>query len=151
MLPHTHLLVGLMLGMLAWKNDILTWELAIVVGLIAALIDIDHLYAYHKHHRDWSIKGAWLRALKFHEPERTIIHHAYGFIAITILLIILGVFSPIIMIVGGLAYYSHYFLDHVHVKYEGLLRREKVTIPLSYLEMMLDMICISVVLILAFI
>ena len=150
MLPHTHFMVGLLLGLLAWRNGLISWKLAIVVAIIAAIVDIDHIYAYHRKHGDWHISGAWQRAIKFHEPERTVIHHAYGFVVVTILLIIIGVFSPQFAIVGGLGYFSHYLIDHMHVTYEGKLQEGKFTIPLSYLEILINSICIPVVLILFF-
>ena len=73
-----------------------------------------------------SFKDAWNKAVKGLYHGRSFIHHWAGFILITIIVILLYFLNRNLFWIIGLGYYSHMFLDYVHLNV--LKIREKIII-----------------------
>lgn len=146
MLPHTHFLFALLVGILAYYKGQITSGNIIIVAILSTIIDIDHPISYLKHHGKLRLKKAWNNAVTAHEHQRTIIHKPLGILIISISLFILMKFYPKANIFL-LAYFSHIFLDYVHLTKEKIKKHNfinlfNVLIPLSTSEITFDVILI---------
>src|SRR3989338_8802252 len=106
MLPHTHFLVALLLGVMGVKYNLFSYHEAFIIAFISMLIDLDHLFSYYLKHRRWSIKQAWNAAIVKHEQERSFIQHQSGFILVSFFLFILLFINKKVTFILGLAYYT---------------------------------------------
>ena len=86
MYPFSHFLFALFIGEIFVKLNLLNHDLALLVAVIAVLIDLDHFIYYSIKHKDWNLKHAWNAAVSGREKERTFIHFKWGFLIITLLL-----------------------------------------------------------------
>jgi len=77
MYPFSHFLFALLIGEIFVKLGFLNHDLALLVAVIAVLIDVDHFIFYSVKHKDWDLKHAWNAAVSGHEKERTFIHFKY--------------------------------------------------------------------------
>jgi len=146
MLPHTHFLFALLVGILAYYKGQITSANIIIIAILSTIIDIDHPIAYLRHHKKLSLKKAWNNAVTAHEHQRTIIHKPLGISIITISLFILLQFYPQTNILF-LAYFSHMFLDYVHLTKEKIKKHNfinlfNILIPISPSEIAFDIILI---------
>lgn len=145
--PHTHFLFPFFLALILTKLNLLSWKLALLCGIIAVLIDLDH-YAEHLLHsrtHKLSLKDTWNNAVKFHRfTERSFIHHWPGFLILSLIFLIILFFTWKISLILALSYYSHLFLDYFHPKKEKFLRWKlgKLFVKESHLEITLDLILI---------
>jgi hypothetical protein len=113
MQPNTHFIAGLFFGLVVVQYFQMSAWYAVLVAFIAMFIDIDHLIAYYMHYKKINIGGCWNVCCGHHAPfGRMFIHHKNGFLIITALLIVLYVVSPFWTLLLGVAFYSHYALDH---------------------------------------
>jgi hypothetical protein len=113
MQPSTHFAAGLFFGLavVTYFGQSYWWALA--AAFIAMFVDIDHGIAYFLHYHKFSIKGCFNACCGHMFPGgRMFIHHKNGFLAITTTLIVMYVVNPFIAVLIGVAYYSHYILDH---------------------------------------
>lgn len=144
MYPQTHFLAAWFLSLILVKLGILSHKAALVCAVLAVLLDLDHWIAYVIHERKLSIKKAWNVAAVTHDfEERTFIHHKTGFIVMTIFLILMLLFNRLVFWVAGIAYYSHMFLDYVHVWGRGKIIKFKEMgfgFQISGFEIILDFI-----------
>jgi|APSaa5957512622_1039677.scaffolds.fasta_scaffold32442_2 hypothetical protein len=127
MYPFSHFLFALFSGEVFVKLGFLNQDLALLVAVIAVLIDIDHFVFYSFKHQDWDLKHAWNAAVSGKEEERTFIHHWIGFLIITIVIAGLYFYNFTVFLVLALAYYSHMFLDYAHLnvlKIKGIVSEE---------------------------
>ncbi len=114
--PHTHFLFAFLLAEILVKFGILSHKLAVLVALIAVLIDIDHYIYYGVKHKSWDLRKAWNAATVTHEKGgRTFIHHRVGFLIITALVIISFYLNKTVFWILAIGYYSHIFLDYVNL------------------------------------
>jgi hypothetical protein len=113
MQPNTHFAAGLFFGLAVANYFGMSYWWALVAGLIAMFIDVDHGIAYFLKFHKFSIKGCYNACCSHHFPKgRMFIHHKNGFLVITIALIILYAVNPFMSVLIAVAYYSHYILDH---------------------------------------
>ena len=119
--PHTHFLFPFTLSTLLVKLNLLSWELALLAGIVGVLIDLDHYaeqIAHAKTNR-FSIYATWNNAVRFHRfNQRSFIHEGSGAMIITLALFILAFFSWQIALALALGYYSHLLLDYARFKHE---------------------------------
>ena len=73
-----------------------------------------------------SFKDAWNKNIKGLYSGRSFIHHWIGFVLIRLIIILLFYFNRTLFWIIGLGYYSHMFLDYVHLNV--LKIREKIII-----------------------
>ena len=113
MQPHTHFLAGLFFGSAVVNYFEVSWLFAILIGVLAVLVDVDHGIAYQLHFKKFSIKGCW-NACCYHRFHggRMFIHHKNGFVVATILILFFLVINPLLSAILASAYYSHYVIDH---------------------------------------
>jgi len=129
MYPPSHFLFAFLIAEIFVKFGMLSHEIAILVALIAVLIDIDHFIYYAAKHRDLSLRNAWNAAVVKHEKgERTFVHHFWGFLIVTLFLIGMWFVNLTTFFVIGISYYSHMLLDDgffvgktVDIKEEGFV------------------------------
>jgi hypothetical protein len=155
MYPQTHFLVPLFLGLILAKFNLLTPKLALIAGIIGALVDIDHYIEYiiHTKKNRFSIKAMWNNSIKFHKfSARSFIHHWRGISIISILLGIYLIFFQSqwqIALTVALGYYSHILLDHYklgrlfHKKYVYKSKIIGMYVRLPLLELVLDLFCLA--------
>lgn len=142
MYPQTHFLVPFVLAEILVKFGLLNHNLALLAGFVGVFIDIDHYLHRIIVHHDFSVKSAWNKAITQHDihGERTFIHHWKWLIEITIILLILAVFNWNLLLVIFLAYYSHLFLDgvHLHIKKRIKFKEGGVLFNIPVYEIILD-------------
>nr|MBI4156755.1 hypothetical protein [Candidatus Woesearchaeota archaeon] len=120
-------------------------KVAFLVGLLSALVDLDHLFSFHKRHKKWSLKSTWEMAIVRHEQEKSFIQHRKGLVSTTLILVVLFFISQKLTMILALAYYTHYFLDHLHI---NVIQQHKIKkifgihYPFNYYELILDGILI---------
>lgn len=126
MYPQTHFLFSLLVGMIFAKFGIFDYWVAFFVGLAGMLVDIDHFIVYVFKYKDIDFKDSFNKAVKGLYRGRSFIHHIFGFVLITLIIILLYFSNKTWFWIIGLGYYSHMFVDYVHLNV--LKIREKMTI-----------------------
>ncbi|MGM5487724.1 MAG: hypothetical protein ACQESG_02125 [Nanobdellota archaeon] len=119
MYPHTHFLFAFFLGLVLHFFGIFSFHFAVACGVLAVLIDIDHLieHALQCKTRPWSIKSMWNNCTHFHRyHERSFIHHRKGMLVIGGLILAILLFNLQVGLMLGIAYCSHMLLDHVRTR-----------------------------------
>ena len=148
MYPLTHFLFPFFIAQIFVKLNYLDYKLAIITGIIAVLIDLDHwIYRIIKFH-EFNPKNAWNNAVKKHDPkERTFLHHKPGMILIASLTLILLFFSWKSALILALAYYSHILLDNLHLKLKSYLKMEEegFIFKIPFYEIIFDLILILLI------
>ncbi|MBR9683106.1 hypothetical protein GOV03_01045 [Candidatus Woesearchaeota archaeon] len=144
---HTHFLLPFFIALILTKLNLLSWELAVMCGLIGMLIDFDHYLEHMLHQKEnrFSLKSAWNNSIKFHRfSQRSFIHHWQGFLILSLLFVIILFFSWEISLILAIGYYSHLFLDYIHLKKEKVLKWKlgNLFMKESRLEIILDIILI---------
>ncbi|MBS3168235.1 metal-dependent hydrolase [Candidatus Woesearchaeota archaeon] len=141
MLPQTHFLTAFLIGTLFYNLNLISIYLLFIIGILAVLIDIDHLINYLRKKKRLSVKETWNNSSRIN--ERSFIHSLKGIVLIFILTIILLGFYPKIAIIIGISYFSHIFVDQIpknppfiKVKIFNFNLDKK----LSYLEIGIDLI-----------
>ncbi len=153
MLPQTHFLFAFLIGLLFAKFGYFTLSEAFLAGFISIIIDLDVLFVYLIKHKEFSIRKAWNSSIINHEHEKALIHRWPGFIAATLLFIILANYFLIPSLILIIAYYSHFLLDHLHIKTKKkfVLHEYGFVIKLFYFELIFQLICLILVILLFFI
>ena len=126
MYPQKHFLFSYLIGLIFAKIGIISYKVAFFVALVGLFIDIDHYIVFIFKRKNMSFKDAWNKAVKGLYHGRSFIHHWAGFILITIIVILLYFLNRNLFWIIGLGYYSHMFLDYVHLNV--LKIREKIII-----------------------
>ena len=91
MLPHSHFLFAFLVGLIFAKLGVFSWKFAILCGIIAVFVDIDHYIEHILHSKKdkFSIRATWNNSIKLHKfNQRSFIHNIKGLFILTILLII---------------------------------------------------------------
>lgn len=147
MYPHSHLLAGLAAGSVAHNFGYLNYQEMFLVAGLAVLVDLDHYVYYAVKHKTLNFVNAWQAAIKGKEDgERTAVHHFTGLAIFSVFLIALWFFNEKWSLVLGLAYYSHFLLDYLPAKKEGLkFKLSKLDFKLSYTEIFLDIIFVVII------
>src|SRR3989344_5220079 len=112
MYPHTYFLVALLIGIITEKFGFITVPPAFLAAGICVLIDLDHFFSALLRNRNFRI--AWHNAIGTH-IEETFFHSFKGFVVFAVVKGIIFVYSASWAITLAVAYWSHLFLDTVHV------------------------------------
>ncbi|MFH1787772.1 MAG: metal-dependent hydrolase [Candidatus Altiarchaeota archaeon] len=145
MLPLTHFLAGLSLGVFGYSQGLFGEEYVILTAVVSTLIDLDHLVTYFSSGRG-GLKAHWNRlVLDRLRHKRTFIHHAQGFFVVCFLIAILHSVNKPLFYCLGFAYVSHMLLDHVHVRHTPHIRSYHLDaagliLPYTLLELSLDVV-----------
>ena len=142
MLPQTHFLVAFFFGLLGMKFGYLSLNQALISGFISILIDFDHLFTYKFLHGKFSFKKAFNSTVIEHEHDNRSLHSFIAFLILTALFIILGVYFLELALILAIAYYTHYILDHLHIKVKKkfTFREFGFVMKLYYFELVLQLI-----------
>lgn len=152
MLLYTHFIFPFAIALILTKLDILSLKLAILCGMIGVLIDLDHYIEHILHARTkrFSLKEAWNNSMKFHTfRQRSLIHCWQGAFILTLSFLILMLFNWKIALLLGISYYSHLFLDYIHLNREKILKWKinRIYFRESSLEIILDLISVITIIV----
>lgn len=114
MYPHTYFLVALLIGIITEKFGFISLPQAFLAAGIAVLIDLDHFFSFLSSHRPFSLRTAWRNAIGTHIAE-TFFHSFRGFLLFAAVKAIIFLYSSSWAITLAVAYWSHLFLDTVHI------------------------------------
>ena len=150
--PHTHFLFPFVIAFILSKLNIISWKFALVCGFIGAFVDIDHYVEHilHSKSNKFSLKDTWNNAMRFHHfEERSFIHDINGAAILTVIFVIILFFNWKISLILAIGYYSHLFLDYIHINKERFLKWKISTLYIreSNLEMIVDIILVIVLII----
>ena len=153
MYPQSHFLFSFLIGGIFAKFGIFSWKIALLVGLVGMIIDLDHFLNFAFRRKDYDLKDAWNACVVNHFTGRTFIHHWIGFTLATVLIIWLFYQNTIWFWIIGLGYYSHIVLDYAKInilKIRGIetIREEGFVMRLSKFEAMLDIFLVIGILLL---
>lgn len=112
MYPQTYFLVALLIAVIAAKFGFLTMPQAFIAAAIAVLVDLDHFFLAYARNR--SFREAWRNAVDTHTDE-TFLHSMKGFLTFILVKAAVFVFSSTWALMLAIAYWSHLFLDTVHI------------------------------------
>jgi len=145
MYPQTHFLFPFFLGLILVKLTVLSWQLALLAGIIGVLVDLDHYIEHilHAKTNKFSLRATWNNSIKLHRfYQRSFIHFEKGALFITGILVALAFFSWPISLGLALGYYSHLLLDYPSMKKEKKmhLRIGRLYIQEPYGEVLLDLL-----------
>jgi len=132
-----------LIGLIGLKYNYFSLIEVVIIGVLAVVIDIDHLISFYRHHKSWDLLKCWNGALEKHEYLWTFIHHRFGMIVVTGILALVSLFNIKYALIPAIAYYSHMILDHMHLhkhKIKGHDYKEVfgLAIPLCYSEFVFD-------------
>lgn len=147
MLPVTHFLAGLSLGVFGYSQGLFPKEYVLFTALISTLIDLDHMVSYFASGRG-GLKAHWNR-LVFDRlrHKRTFIHHAQGFVVVCFLIALLYKNNKQFFYCLGFAYISHMFLDHLHLRHTPYIKKYRLEgfgliLPYTLIEVFFDVLFI---------
>ena len=126
MYPQTHFLFAFLIASIFAKYGVFDYKIVFLIAILAVFMDIDHFIVYALKKHNYSLKDAWNADIGGKYKGRTFIHHYFGFILITTIIIALFFLNKTWFWVIALSYYSHMFLDYT--KLNILKIREKTTI-----------------------
>ena len=126
MYPQSHFLFSFLIALIFVKFGVFDYKIALLVGVVAVLIDLDHYITFIFKYKEMNFKDAWNKAVKGIYAGRSFIHHTIGFVLITTLIILLYYFNKTWFWIIGIGYYTHMFLDYAHLNV--LKIKEKMTI-----------------------
>ncbi|MDP3640399.1 MAG: metal-dependent hydrolase [Nanoarchaeota archaeon] len=153
MYPQTHFLFPFFIGLVLSKLNVLSWELALLAGIIGVLVDLDHYVEHilHAKMNQFSLRATWNNSIKLHRfYQRSFIHFEKGALLVTGVLVALAFFSWQVSLALAFGYYSHLLLDYPSMKKERRihLRIGHLYIREPYMEIALDVLLMVGVLLL---
>lgn len=153
--PQTHFLLPFFIAFILFRLNIISFKLMLLCAFLGVLIDLDHYIEHILHSRKhkFSLAGAWNNSVKLHKfHQRSFIHHEKGALILTVIFLALAFFYWKTALILAISYYSHIFLDWMHLK--GVpsvsFRVWKIYDQRSYFEIMLDILlaaCIGLMII----
>jgi len=134
-----------LIGLIGLKWGYFSLTEVVVIGVLAVVIDIDHLISFYRHHKSLNLLNCWNTAFETHEYLWTFIHNRFGMICVMGVLAFVSLFNMKYALIPGIAYFSHMLLDHIHLhkhKIKGHNFKEifGFAIPLCYSEFVFDFI-----------
>ena len=145
MLPITHLLAGLALGIYAHSIGLFGETFVILTIIVSVGVDADHLVRYFLTGAG-GLRSHWNRlAADKLRHKRTLIHHSKGIALTSILIASTYFWDARVFFSLALAYGSHMTLDHLHLRHPHRIRSYHVKglgilLPYSVLELCLDVL-----------
>jgi hypothetical protein len=143
MYPQSHFLFALFISLIFVKFGVFSYQVALIIAIIAVFVDIDHFINFIIRRKDYKLKDAWNAIVVRHFHGRTFIHHIIGFTIITGIILALFFLNRTWFWIIGLAYYSHMFLDYVKLnilKIKGIetIKELGLVERISKFELMFD-------------
>ena len=111
MYPTTHFLYAFLVGEILVKLGLISHWIALSIGILAVLVDVDHLFDSFKKLGTINLKKAWNSTTVDRIVGRSFLHSKLSVFIITILEIFLFFLSRTIFYVIASAFYSHIILD----------------------------------------
>jgi len=147
MYPQSHFLFSFLIALIFVKFGVFDYKIALLVGVFAVLMDIDHYITFIFKYKEMDFKDAWNKAVKGLYAGRSFIHHIIGFILMTTLIILLYYFNKTWFWIIGLGYYTHMFLDYAHlnvlkIKEKMIIKELGVIEKINKFELLLDIFLI---------
>ncbi|MBT3406014.1 hypothetical protein HN419_02495 [Candidatus Woesearchaeota archaeon] len=146
MYPLTHFLLPFLISSVLEIFNVVDFQTTLIISILAVAIDLDHLIAHYRNHKELSIKNTWNNQFVHKtENQRSPIHRPVGFKAVTALAAAVLIIHPTTALIITIAYYTHYFLDHFnfHIKSSKLqLKVFGFMTHISITEIALDIILI---------
>ncbi|MBI2573605.1 metal-dependent hydrolase [Candidatus Woesearchaeota archaeon] len=150
MYPWSHFLFPFVIGLILTKTDHFTLPLALLAGIIGALVDLDHYIehiVYAKTNR-FSLKATWNNSIKLHRFEqRSFIHYSLGALWISLFLLVLSRINLMVAAALALGYYSHLLLDLPHFESAKKLKIKLFHLYLQepLVEILFDVVLVGIV------
>lgn len=136
MYPQTHFLASLLIGMVFSKIGFFDYKVALFVGFVGMLVDVDHFIIFVLKYKEIDFRHAWNKAVGGLYHGRSFIHHWIGIVLMTLIVIVLYFYKLTLFWIIGLGYFSHLFVDYAHL---NVLRiRERMTIREEGFVMKID-------------
>ena len=131
------------LGLVLYKLELFSMELAIVCGLVGMLVDLDHVVEHmiHQKKNRFSLRSAWNNSIRFHRfKQRSFIHDWPGLLILSGMFLLLVWWNWQWSWVLAIGYYSHLMLDWGYLGQRKFVRWEIEGIYLkeSYKEIVLN-------------
>jgi hypothetical protein len=147
MLPLTHFLVGLALGVWGFDKGLFGREYVLYTAFASILIDLDHLVGYFTS-GGGSLREHWNRlALDRLRYKSTLVHHVRGIVVVCLVIALTYFAERRVFYCLALAYVSHMVLDHLHIRHLPHVRKYHlkglgIVLPYSIIEVLLDVLLI---------
>jgi len=143
MYPQSHFLFAFFIAIIFVKFNIFGYEIALLIAVLAVLVDIDHFIIFVIRKGDYSLRDAWNAGILKHIKERTFIHHYVGFILLTTIIVLLFFLNRTWFWIITLAYYSHMFLDYaklniLKIKGKRIIKKAGFIEKISNFELLFD-------------
>ena len=114
MYPHTHFLVAFLIGEIFVSLGLITHIHALLCGIIAFLIDIDHYFSHGVKTKDWNFRNAWnSTVVKRDIVERMHAHHKSGILYLVMIGVSIFLQDIGLMSIFFVGYFSHLLLDYM--------------------------------------
>lgn len=146
MLPQTHLLGGILVALALRVFTPLTPTDFAISALLSVLYDVDYLYAYFRRHGTASLAATWSASVKHTENGRTILHQIKGVGIILPLAGLASLFGLKYGLIVIFTYALHMLMDHIHHRFNFHIKEGKMTVPISYEEIGVDIGLVAVIL-----
>lgn len=154
MYPWTHLIYGLIAGLIGLELGLININLAVVLVLISVFVDIDHLIFYYSRKKSWNVFKAWDYCVASKDMFPLPIFHRFWFVVLVLLLgIVLYFFNTGWSYVLLSGYFVHYVLDQINLcllgKYKyNPLKIFGLNIRVYGYELILDIVGLVVIVVL---
>ena len=154
MYPQSHFLFSYLVGLVFAKFGIIDYQGALFVALVGMFVDTDHFIVHLLKFKDFNFKHAFNRAVKGVYAGRSFIHHEFGFLAISLILVGVYFLNIYWFWIFAIGYYTHLFLDYAHlnvlkIKEKMVIRKFGIIERINKFELLLDIfLVIGIVLLL---
>ncbi len=145
MLPHTHLIGGVLAALLIRAVTPLTPTDFAISALLSVLYDLDHLYAYFRRHGTADLTSVWNASVKHTENDRTILHKVNGVAIILPLAGLASLFGLKYGLIVLSTYALHMLMDHIHYRFNFHIKEGRMSVPISYEEIGIDFGLVAII------
>jgi hypothetical protein len=118
MYPWTHFLFPFFIAEVLVSLSYLNHWHALIAGVVGVLIDLDHPIEFVLVRKKFNFRKAWNNSVVSHKVDgRSFIHHWSGILVVILICLVLLYFIPLLALILALGYFSHIFLDYVHLNF----------------------------------
>lgn len=154
MFSHTHLISGILFGLLGLEFNLIDFIDIISISFITVFMDIDHYIIYFFQKKNFSLKNFLNTVAQDHGGHhyRSFIHRAKFILLMATLTMLLAFFNTRFAYIIASAYFSHIALDIIssnksRINHYKPLRIANITIMWSKLENMIFLFLLTLSLI----
>lgn len=126
MYPQSHFLFAYFVSFIFVKFGVFDYKVALFAAFAGVLVDVDHYITFLFKYKKMNFVDAWNKHVNGLYGGRSFIHHHFGFIIMTLIIIGLFFYSKNWFWIIGIGYYTHMFLDYTHLNI--LKIKERITI-----------------------